>query len=224
MEQEVEVEEEEVVEEEYEIEEEIEYLDGTEEEQEDDEEEEENILPDNEEESESVKEKLKDQMDDKNDKPTFAPLSKSNEIQSSKAILNLQQNSSKEESVDASPILNADSNLQKESTEHEQLDYPGTAIEAAYEKEDKDADNGNYKQGEKAVEEQQDDKGVEGGEGAEDEVELDDEGELDEDDEELSEEIDDSELMLRLDAKYGKLPAREYESDEDSEDASWTRN
>lgn len=54
------------------------------------------------------------------------------------------------------------------------------------------------------------------------EEELDEDEELDGED--LSEEFDDSELMTRLDAKYGKLPARDYESDEESEDSSWTRN
>lgn len=218
-------EDEEVVEEEYEIEEEIEYLDGTEDEQqeqEEDEEEEENILLDNEEESASAKIELEDKMD----KAISAPLSNSNETHPSNAILNLQQNLSTEESLDASPILNPVRNLLEDTIEQKQkLDYPGGSIEAADAKDEEDADNGNHnKRGEKVEEEAEDDKGVEGDESAEDEVDPDDEGELDEDEEELSEEIDDSELMLRLDAKYGKLPPREYESDEDSEDASWTRN
>ncbi|XP_075165244.1 aspartyl beta-hydroxylase isoform X1 [Haematobia irritans] len=64
-----------------------------------------------------------------------------------------------------------------------------------------------------------------------DSEELDDDDDLidddDEDDEEEDEEmsdIDDTELMNRLEAKYGKLPAKEYESDEDPEDPTWTRN
>lgn len=66
----------------------------------------------------------------------------------------------------------------------------------------------------------------------EDSEELDDDDLLDDDvdDEELDDEeqeisdIDDTELMNRLEAKYGKLPAKEYESDEDPDDPTWTRN
>lgn len=62
-----------------------------------------------------------------------------------------------------------------------------------------------------------------------DSEDLDDEDLLDDDDESVEEgedasDVDDTELMKRLEAKYGKLPANEYESDEDPEDPSWTRN
>lgn len=45
----------------------------------------------------------------------------------------------------------------------------------------------------------------------------------DEEEDEISD-VDDAELMNRLEAKYGRLPAKEYESDPDSDDPSWTRN
>jgi len=45
----------------------------------------------------------------------------------------------------------------------------------------------------------------------------------DEEEDEISD-VDDAELMSRLEAKYGRLPAKEYESDPDSDDPSWTRN
>ncbi|XP_030383645.1 aspartyl/asparaginyl beta-hydroxylase isoform X6 [Scaptodrosophila lebanonensis] len=35
--------------------------------------------------------------------------------------------------------------------------------------------------------------------------------------------VDDTELMNRLEAKYGRLPAKEYESDADSDDPTWTQ-
>ncbi|XP_055838514.1 aspartyl/asparaginyl beta-hydroxylase isoform X3 [Episyrphus balteatus] len=47
-------------------------------------------------------------------------------------------------------------------------------------------------------------------------------GDDEEDEEDLSD-VDDSELMNRLEAKYGRLPAKEFESDEDVEDQSWTK-
>uniref|UniRef100_A0A1B0BFL0 Aspartyl/asparaginy/proline hydroxylase domain-containing protein n=1 Tax=Glossina palpalis gambiensis TaxID=67801 RepID=A0A1B0BFL0_9MUSC len=49
---------------------------------------------------------------------------------------------------------------------------------------------------------------------------LNDNDDVDEEDD-ISE-VDDTELMNRLEAKYGKLPAKEYESDEDPDDPSWT--
>uniref|UniRef100_A0A1A9V4T1 Aspartyl/asparaginy/proline hydroxylase domain-containing protein n=1 Tax=Glossina austeni TaxID=7395 RepID=A0A1A9V4T1_GLOAU len=55
---------------------------------------------------------------------------------------------------------------------------------------------------------------------SEDEV-LNDNDDVDEEDD-ISE-VDDTELMNRLEAKYGKLPAKEYESDEDPDDPSWTQ-
>ncbi|XP_055916315.1 aspartyl/asparaginyl beta-hydroxylase isoform X3 [Eupeodes corollae] len=56
----------------------------------------------------------------------------------------------------------------------------------------------------------------------EEEEEEDDIGDDEEDEEDLSD-VDDSELMNRLEAKYGRLPAKEFESDEDVEDQSWTK-
>uniref|UniRef100_A0A1B0BN60 Uncharacterized protein n=1 Tax=Glossina palpalis gambiensis TaxID=67801 RepID=A0A1B0BN60_9MUSC len=50
---------------------------------------------------------------------------------------------------------------------------------------------------------------------------LNDNDDVDEEDD-ISE-VDDTELMNRLEAKYGKLPAKEYESDEDPDDPSWTQ-
>ncbi|XP_060658455.1 LOW QUALITY PROTEIN: aspartyl/asparaginyl beta-hydroxylase [Drosophila nasuta] len=44
----------------------------------------------------------------------------------------------------------------------------------------------------------------------------------DEEEDEISD-VDDAELMSRLEAKYGRLPAKEYESDPDSDDPSWTQ-
>lgn len=67
-----------------------------------------------------------------------------------------------------------------------------------------------------------------------DSEELDDDDLLDDDDDDDDEEddeegqdvsdVDDTELMNRLEAKYGKLPAKEFESDEDPDDPTWTRN
>uniref|UniRef100_A0A1A9WNW3 Aspartyl/asparaginy/proline hydroxylase domain-containing protein n=1 Tax=Glossina brevipalpis TaxID=37001 RepID=A0A1A9WNW3_9MUSC len=51
---------------------------------------------------------------------------------------------------------------------------------------------------------------------------LNDNDDLDEEEDDVSE-VDDTELMNRLEAKYGKLPAKEYESDEDPDDPSWTQ-
>ncbi|KAH8283668.1 hypothetical protein KR018_011585 [Drosophila ironensis] len=51
----------------------------------------------------------------------------------------------------------------------------------------------------------------------------------DEDDEEITDEedeisdVDDADLMSRLDAKYGRLPVKECDSDPDSDDPSWTQ-
>ncbi|KAI8128539.1 Aspartyl/asparaginyl beta-hydroxylase [Lucilia cuprina] len=63
-----------------------------------------------------------------------------------------------------------------------------------------------------------------------DSEDLDDDDLLDDDDEDLEEgddedvsDVDDTELMNRLEAKYGKLPAKEYESDEDPDDPTWTQ-
>lgn len=56
-----------------------------------------------------------------------------------------------------------------------------------------------------------------------DESEDDDELISDEEEDEISD-VDDADLMSRLEAKYGRLPAKEYESDPDSDDPSWTRN
>ncbi|XP_037940827.1 midasin isoform X2 [Teleopsis dalmanni] len=55
----------------------------------------------------------------------------------------------------------------------------------------------------------------------EDEVEI-DEDILDEASDEISD-VDDTELMNRLEAKYGRLPTKEYESDEDPDDPTWTQ-
>lgn len=60
----------------------------------------------------------------------------------------------------------------------------------------------------------------------EDDEEEDDEEDIDDDlldDEDISD-VDDTELMNRLEAKYGRLPAKEYESDEDPDEPTWTRN
>ncbi|KAM7346106.1 uncharacterized protein ACRADG_012098 [Cochliomyia hominivorax] len=69
------------------------------------------------------------------------------------------------------------------------------------------------------------------GEQDDDSEDLDDDDLLDDDDDDLEEaddeevsDVDDTELMNRLEAKYGKLPAKEYESDEDPDDPTWTRN
>nr|XP_036225761.1 aspartyl/asparaginyl beta-hydroxylase isoform X2 [Bactrocera oleae] len=59
----------------------------------------------------------------------------------------------------------------------------------------------------------------------EDEEEEEDEEDIDDDlldDEDISD-VDDTELMNRLEAKYGRLPAKEYESDEDPDDPTWTQ-
>ncbi|XP_054089651.1 uncharacterized protein LOC105209240 isoform X2 [Zeugodacus cucurbitae] len=59
----------------------------------------------------------------------------------------------------------------------------------------------------------------------EDEVDEDEDEEEDDDlldDEDISD-VDDTELMNRLEAKYGRLPAKEYESDEDPDDPTWTQ-
>lgn len=48
---------------------------------------------------------------------------------------------------------------------------------------------------------------------------------LDEEDLDDASDVDDTELMSRLEAKYGRLPpTKEYESDEDPDDPTWTRN
>ncbi|KAH8370629.1 hypothetical protein KR093_004381 [Drosophila rubida] len=52
--------------------------------------------------------------------------------------------------------------------------------------------------------------------------ESDEEEITDEEEDEISD-VDDAELMSRLEAKYGRLPAKEYESDPDSDDPSWTQ-
>ncbi|XP_032292335.1 aspartyl/asparaginyl beta-hydroxylase isoform X3 [Drosophila virilis] len=52
--------------------------------------------------------------------------------------------------------------------------------------------------------------------------ESDDELISDEEEDEISD-VDDAELMSRLEAKYGRLPAKEYESDPDSDDPTWTQ-
>ncbi|XP_049309753.1 serine-aspartate repeat-containing protein F isoform X4 [Bactrocera dorsalis] len=61
----------------------------------------------------------------------------------------------------------------------------------------------------------------------EDEEEEEDEDEEDIDDDLLDDDdisdVDDTELMNRLEAKYGRLPAKEYESDEDPDDPTWTQ-
>jgi len=54
--------------------------------------------------------------------------------------------------------------------------------------------------------------------------EHDDEEDLSDEEEDEISDVDDAELMSRLEAKYGRLPAKEYESDPDSDDPSWTRN
>ncbi|XP_017865351.1 PREDICTED: aspartyl/asparaginyl beta-hydroxylase isoform X3 [Drosophila arizonae] len=55
-----------------------------------------------------------------------------------------------------------------------------------------------------------------------DDSEDDDELISDEEEDEISD-VDDADLMSRLEAKYGRLPAKEYESDPDSDDPSWTQ-
>ncbi|KPU76971.1 uncharacterized protein Dana_GF11291, isoform D [Drosophila ananassae] len=50
----------------------------------------------------------------------------------------------------------------------------------------------------------------------------DDDAEITDEEDEISD-VDDSDLMNRLDAKYGRLPSKEYESDPDSDDPSWTQ-
>jgi len=56
------------------------------------------------------------------------------------------------------------------------------------------------------------------------------EHEGDSEDEEITDEedeisdVDDADLMNRLEAKYGRLPVKEFDSDPDSDDPSWTRN
>ncbi|XP_034476253.1 aspartyl/asparaginyl beta-hydroxylase isoform X3 [Drosophila innubila] len=52
--------------------------------------------------------------------------------------------------------------------------------------------------------------------------EIDEEEISDEEEDEISD-VDDAELMSRLEAKYGRLPAKEFESDPDSDDPSWTQ-
>lgn len=59
---------------------------------------------------------------------------------------------------------------------------------------------------------------------SEEDFDDEDEVDLEEADGEDVSDIDDTELMTRLEAKYGKLPAKEYESDEDPDDPTWTRN
>lgn len=54
--------------------------------------------------------------------------------------------------------------------------------------------------------------------------EDDEEDEISDEEEDEISDVDDAELMSRLEAKYGRLPAKEYESDPDSDDPSWTRN
>nr|XP_043066297.1 aspartyl/asparaginyl beta-hydroxylase [Drosophila bipectinata] len=49
-----------------------------------------------------------------------------------------------------------------------------------------------------------------------------DDAEITDEEDEISD-VDDSDLMSRLDAKYGRLPSKEYESDPDSDDPSWTQ-
>ncbi|XP_016968290.1 aspartyl/asparaginyl beta-hydroxylase isoform X2 [Drosophila biarmipes] len=44
----------------------------------------------------------------------------------------------------------------------------------------------------------------------------------DEEEDEISD-VDDADLMSRLEAKYGRLPVKEFESDPDSDDPSWTQ-
>ncbi|XP_032585463.1 probable serine/threonine-protein kinase kinX isoform X7 [Drosophila mojavensis] len=55
-----------------------------------------------------------------------------------------------------------------------------------------------------------------------DDSEDDDELISDEEEDEISD-VDDADLMSRLEAKYGRLPAKEYESNPDSDDPSWTQ-
>ncbi|KAH8347990.1 hypothetical protein KR084_002917 [Drosophila pseudotakahashii] len=54
-------------------------------------------------------------------------------------------------------------------------------------------------------------------EGDSDEEEI-----TDEEEDEISD-VDDADLMNRLEAKYGRLPVKEFESDPDSDDPSWTQ-
>ncbi|KAH8400775.1 hypothetical protein KR009_000935 [Drosophila setifemur] len=46
--------------------------------------------------------------------------------------------------------------------------------------------------------------------------------EITDEEDEISD-VDDADLMNRLEAKYGRLPVKEYESDPDSDDPSWTQ-
>ncbi|XP_067630048.1 uncharacterized protein Asph isoform X2 [Eurosta solidaginis] len=67
--------------------------------------------------------------------------------------------------------------------------------------------------------------GAYGEELEEGEEEEEDDEDIDDDllDEEEISDVDDTELMNRLEAKYGRLPAKEYESDEDPDDPTWTQ-
>ncbi|XP_017049903.1 aspartyl/asparaginyl beta-hydroxylase isoform X9 [Drosophila ficusphila] len=54
------------------------------------------------------------------------------------------------------------------------------------------------------------------------EHEVDSDEEITDEEDEISD-VDDADLMSRLEAKYGRLPVKEFESDPDSDDPSWTQ-
>ncbi|XP_026841317.1 aspartyl/asparaginyl beta-hydroxylase isoform X2 [Drosophila persimilis] len=53
--------------------------------------------------------------------------------------------------------------------------------------------------------------------------ETDEEDEISDEEEDEISDVDDADLMSRLEAKYGRLPVKEYESDPDSDDPTWTQ-
>ncbi|SPP73956.1 blast:Aspartyl/asparaginyl beta-hydroxylase [Drosophila guanche] len=53
--------------------------------------------------------------------------------------------------------------------------------------------------------------------------ETDEEDEITDEEEDEISDVDDADLMSRLEAKYGRLPVKEFESDPDSDDPTWTQ-
>ncbi|XP_017476483.1 PREDICTED: uncharacterized protein LOC108366554 isoform X2 [Rhagoletis zephyria] len=103
-----------------------------------------------------------------------------------------------------------------EDIDYDDDDDDGVDGAAAYVREVLKREN-EWEDEEQEEEEEDDEEGE--GEGEEDEEDIDDDLL---DDEDISD-IDDTELMNRLEAKYGRLPAKEYESDEDPDDPTWTQ-
>ncbi|XP_054741160.1 protein starmaker isoform X2 [Anastrepha obliqua] len=93
------------------------------------------------------------------------------------------------------------------------MDYQPDEEDIDYDDDDDDGVDGAY------IREVLEDTEEEDEEGQEDEEDIDDDLL---DDEDISD-VDDTELMNRLEAKYGRLPAKEYESDEDPDDPTWTQ-